>query len=549
MLPRLINQLWLTSGLPARASFLRATQSAARTQTELLMQLVARHRHTNFGREHSFDRIKNVADFQRLVPPRSHEDFKPWIDAIRAGEPNVLTADPVIMLQPTSGTISGRKLIPFTAELASQFKRATRVWMCDLLMHHPRARSGTAYWSISPAVAGPKEHSIECDSRNAVPIGFASDLAYIGFWERQLAGRLMAVPADVGRITEIDSWRFWTLFHLLRARDLALISVWSPTFLIGLLEQLDRLAPQLLRALACDTRDPNTGRLYRGRPRLSEFVERLLQQHGSAFSAATQLWPQLALVSCWADASSARMAEVLQQQLPHVAQQPKGLMATEGCVTFPLSGIGNALAIQSHFFEFESLDGQKIHLAHQLSLGERYQVLLTTGGGLYRYSLHDIVEVTGFHQQCPLLRFVGRSNQTSDLVGEKLTERFVRSCLERAQQNLQLNDQTALLAPNHSQFIARLLDREPAFDRTDHFYYLVVGGPLNCGQRAELLRQVEAHLCENDYYRHAIVHGQLKPLAILHLETRDQLVTAYHDFHRTCGMRLGDIKLTSLQLN
>ena len=68
MLPRLINQLWLTSGLPARASFLRATQSVARTQTELLMQLVARHRHTNFGREHSFDRIKNVADFQRLVP-------------------------------------------------------------------------------------------------------------------------------------------------------------------------------------------------------------------------------------------------------------------------------------------------------------------------------------------------------------------------------------------------------------------------------------------------------------------------------------------------
>ncbi len=116
---------------------------------------------------------------------------------------------------------------------------------------------------------------------------------------------------------------------------------------------------------------------------------------------------QLALVSCWADAASAAMAEHLQQHLAGVDLQTKGLMATEACITFPLSGYGNVLAIQSHFFEFETVGPpQTIHLAHELKRGQAYEVLVTTGGGLYRYRMHDIVEVTGFVHQCPTLRFV-----------------------------------------------------------------------------------------------------------------------------------------------
>ena len=119
---------------------------------------------------------------------------------------------------------------------------------------------------------------------------------------------------------------------------------------------------------------------------------------------------------------------------------PKGLIATEGCVSFPLiDRTGAALALRSHFFEFAEVDSfangrsntENCRLAHELSRGRRYQVIITTGGGLYRYQLYDIVEVVGFVNQCPLLRFVGKSDCGSDLVGEKLSEPHVRDVLNR----------------------------------------------------------------------------------------------------------------------
>ena len=44
-------------------------------------------------------------------------------------------------------------------------------------------------------------------------------------------------------------------------------------------------------------------------------------------------------------------------------------------------------------------------LAHELEEHVQYRVVLTTGGGLYRYQLGDAIEVVGFENQCPLIPF------------------------------------------------------------------------------------------------------------------------------------------------
>ena len=138
--------------------------------------------------------------------------------------------------------------------------------------------------------------------------------------------------------------------------------------------------------------------------------------------------------------------------MPHVEFQPKGLLSTEAFVSLPLVGrAGAALAIRSHFFEFEELDSStptalgagRFRLAHQVENGERYRVVVTTAGGLYRYHLYDEVTVTGFINQCPLLRFVGKSDRVSDLVGEKLNEPHVHRVLDGVFNDLQLACQVA----------------------------------------------------------------------------------------------------------
>src|SRR6516225_6685147 len=51
---------------------------AADEQRRTLLRLVRHARHTRFGREHDFHRLRTVADYQRRVPLRDYDAF--WRD-------------------------------------------------------------------------------------------------------------------------------------------------------------------------------------------------------------------------------------------------------------------------------------------------------------------------------------------------------------------------------------------------------------------------------------------------------------------------------------
>src|SRR5262249_22337630 len=135
----------------------------------------------------------------------------------------------------------------------------------------------------------------------------------------------------------------------------------------------------------------------------------------------------------------------LRQRLPGAFIQPKGLLATEAFVTFPLGGL-HPLAVRSHFFEFENDSGQ-ILLAHELKEHNEYEVIVTTSGGLFRYRLGDRVRVTAFLQNTPCLRFLGRNGTVSDRFGEKLSEAFVATAIRAVSLSLAEPPRFALLAP------------------------------------------------------------------------------------------------------
>jgi hypothetical protein len=50
-------------------------------------------------------------------------------------------------------------------------------------------------------------------------------------------------------------------------------------------------------------------------------------------------------------------------------------------------------------------------------------MLVTTSGGLYRYNMNDLLEITGFYNQFPQIKFIQKVNGTISLTGEKLHER------------------------------------------------------------------------------------------------------------------------------
>ena len=540
-LPWLLNTTWMVACAREARTFRKATRSVAESQANVLASVLQQNRDTEFGRSHSFRAIDSPRAYQQQVPLSRYEDYTDAIDRIASGRGNILTRDRIELLEPTSGTTGGEKLIPYTASLRRQFQRAVAAWIADLFQNRPTLRQGRAYWSISPAF-GPLRQT-----GSGIPIGFEDDADYLGIAERWLLRKLLVVPSEVARLTDIESFRYCTLWFLLRAADLALISVWSPTFLLTLLGPLeawhDRLCfdldhgkPQPPSSLP----DALTKRFACGGGQETVRAAELRKVFRSCLSLPEKLrliWPRLGIISCWADANAARYLHELHTLFPEVEIQPKGLLATEGCVSIPLLGrLGAALAVRSHFLEFQEIDSpQKVHLANELDRGGRYRVVLTTAGGLYRYELRDEVEVSGFENECPLVRFVGKSDCTSDLVGEKLAEAHVRAVLSRL---LDMNG----LAPTFV-LVVPVVDRPPR-------YRLYVQAPaLNGGTfvAKDWAVCLETGFCENPHYAYARQLEQLAPAEVVALDSRGRL--GWEVYERQClirGMRAGNIKPMAL---
>lgn len=519
MIPaRWLNTAWMLASAGEARAFRRATREVSNTQAALLGETLRANRDTAFGRAHEFRRIHGPREFQRRVPLSTYDDYADSIRRIAAGETGVLTTERVELLEPTSGSTGGEKLIPYTATLRRQFQRAVAAWVYDLFRGHPAVRSGRAYWSVSPAFGPPRR------TAGGLRIGFDDDAAYLGTLERWAVRRVLAVPAEVARLPDLESFRYRTLLHLLAAADLSLISVWNPTFLTALLAPLadwhERLCAELV------------GRDSRRAAELSE----LFRAGRPLAETLRHVWPQLALISCWTQAAAARCVGELRELFPDIEIQPKGLLATEGCVSFPLlDRPAPVLAIRSHFFEFvesgqEATSGLRpdARLAHELDRGGRYRVVITTGGGLYRYCLNDEVEVVGFENECPLLRFLGKADRVSDLVGEKLSEPHVRSVLDRVFATHRLAPAFALLVP----IMAR-----PAR------YRLYVQGLPTDFDDALLAAELEFGLRENPHYAYAIGLGQLDPAEVCVLDAAgDSASQVYLRCQIRRGIRPGNVK-------
>jgi hypothetical protein len=91
-------------------------QNAVKNQEKLLLSLVKTAEKTLFGREHQFENIKNVQDYQNQAQVADYEDLKPYIEKIKKGQRNILWTETPEYFAKTSGTTSGSKYIPISKE-------------------------------------------------------------------------------------------------------------------------------------------------------------------------------------------------------------------------------------------------------------------------------------------------------------------------------------------------------------------------------------------------------------------------------------------------
>jgi hypothetical protein len=388
-------------------AFQTALADPERAQRVLLVRILAENAGTAFGRAYGFDRIDSVEAYRDAVPIRGYDGFADAIADMADGTEDGLFADPLFAFERTGGTTSGGKLVPYGAGALAGFADAVLPMLHDLTLRHPGVTAGRLYAAISPATRAPET------TRSGVPVGLGSDAVYLGPLADPF-GRLLAVPGEVGTITDVEAWRIETLTHLVAADDLSFISVWSPSFFTALIEALPDLAREITPRLS---------------PRACTRFETWLD--GGAGPTA-KLWPRLAAISCWTEAASAPFAARLAELCPQATLCPKGVIATEGAITVPLGpGPGAFPALTSTFVEFRDTDTGACLLWNELRPGALYDAILTTRGGFYRYDIGDRFRCVSSQNGCPRLVFDGRAGLVSDMVGEKLDEAFVVRVLAR----------------------------------------------------------------------------------------------------------------------
>jgi hypothetical protein len=522
----MINALWSMATRRDATAFDRGAPIAREVQERRLLSLVARNRETAFGRDHNFSGVRSLDDFRARVPMRTYEDFTPWVDRIAGGEGGVLTTERVLLFEPTGGTHGGTKLIPYTRSLRGEIRRAVAPWIRDVFRRHPEARWGRGYWSISPI------NRDAARTRGGTPIGFDDDAGYLGHAGAIIARTFVAPPA-LRFIRNVENFLYLAASCVLRAADLAIVSVWNPTMLTLLTDAIDRHVEGMVRdirngkvTLPVDGEAVPSSRAFRRDPARAAAIESAMSLPSDRRYA--HVWPNLLLVSCWADGAARAHLPRVEKLFPDVHIQPKGLVATEGVITIPLGpDDAQVPAFTAHFLEFVPVEGGEAHCIDELENLREYSVAVTTGGGLYRYLLKDRVRVEGFYMGLPSLRFVGRE-ATCDIVGEKLDEVHVRRVLERAFAEESVSPGFAMMTP------------EPS-DRGGHYVMFVELNSSCDDVTAERIRRlVEEGLGENFQYRHAREIGQLDPLQLYRVGSGAS--SAYVGRCLDDGQRLGDVK-------
>ena len=588
-------------------SNIKSKSKIRKTQVKILLEILKTNKNTEYLKIfETGSQILNaenekelIEKFQNKIPIVNYEDIKEFVEKEKSGENNVLLSDKIKLFELTSGSTSDVKYIPYTEKFLKSYMNGVFAWIYNLYQNNKRLFFGSSYWSVSPILKR------EAVTSGGIRVGIEDDTSYFDKVSAFFLNKLFTVPKEIKNIQNMEDFLLITAVFLLLSENLAMISVWSPSFLMILLDFIEKnhkVICQIVKSEDLGTEffaDKNLGnkkyfqiiqKKYRKlwKKNRSKFLinyfekyeKNILSKNDKTqnleiteknneneiisenknletksgnkivenFVDYSVIWEKLSLVSCWADSDSYEIFIKLKEKLNpnkknmNLKFQGKGLMSTECIVSFPLENVenGSVVAYNSFFYEFiqvsdDELENRSPKLLDELELGERYCVVVTTNAGLYRYNTNDIVEVTGFYHKIPIVKFVGRINNFSDIVGEKLKNSFVEKQVLTTLEENNIKGEFLLFAPVRNEI-------------GEIFYTLFLeikkdGRKFNWKQ---IENEMNSSLCKAFHYEYAYKLGQLRKVRVFLIE-KEGLKT--YTAEKSKKQKIGDIKYRLLDKN
>ena len=426
-------------GLKVIAGFEMSTKNPMAVQTKILMELLENNKDTEYGRKYGFGDIHSIEEYQEKVPITTYDDYYEYIDRmIKNGENNLISSADPVWYNKTSGTIGVPKKIPYSQKTRDTFDHYSLVY-----------QQGLFYKNLGEEMFGGRAMNlIRCGGSivklpNGVPYGPISEAAlrpYLQRWDSIFAAPSQAVFAEKGTDTRYLNARF-----SLCDKELNNIICTFTGFLLDFCRYVEKNWKLLVDDIEKGTIDDSIELPDDLRETLKASLEpmperaaelRAIFEKGFETPFMPQVWPMLRYLAGGASAGFSRYTDEIRSRYlgTDIAFFYRGISASEGIFTVPteFAAHESCLIPSALFFEFIPVDdeGAKAVTMDKLEVGKRYELIISTYSGFYRYRMKDVLLVTGFHNATPMVEFQYRIDKTVSLMGEKTTELALRNAAE-----------------------------------------------------------------------------------------------------------------------
>ncbi len=494
---------------PMHSKFDQYLRNPEKAQDKALNKILKDISNTEYGRNYGISIADLYKEFANKLPIATYEVLSPWVERQIKTAGNVLVNEKVPFYEKTSGSSGPFKLIPYTKSHLSSFHHMFLLWFYDLLKHGPKFYTGKIFASISPFLF------VQDASTDNLKIGLEKDEEYLPVWIQMLFQSFWVLPGHIAKLCSAENFKRIASLYLISEEDLETVLIWSPSYFTNLIDYMERHSDLLIQDLS-KGRIVLEGLEFRFK-KLSKDRLSILKKKPISWA---EFWPALKLISCWDNALANSGAHFLRETFPQTLVQGKGLLATEGPMTLPLISSGGFVPLLDMiFFEFVDESGQILRL-HELSKGKEYEIIISIPGGFTRYRIGDVIRVTHFYRETPCFEFIGRAGIMSDLVGEKLTEPFVKKVI-----------QELTLAGSRFQILAPV-----THEKRPYYRLLVDHLPEDMKICADKLDDL---LQESHRYRSARLLGQLEKAEVVVNPKAEEM---YLDYFSNAGMKRGNIK-------
>ncbi len=364
-------------------------KNAEQNQEKLLLSLVDTAKKTLFGREHDFENIRSVKDFQDKVKISDYEDLKPYIERVKKGQANILWTDVPEYFAKTSGTTSGSKYIPISKEgMPFQVKAAQ-----SALFHYIAKKNNADF------VNG-KMIFLQGSPELEEVFGIKT-------------GRLSGIVAH----------------HIPKYLQKNRLPSWETNIMEDWEAKVDKIVEE--------TEKENMTLISGIPPWLIMYFEKLVERHSKKIK---QIFPNLQLIVTGGvnyEPYRDKMEELLGGKVDIVQTFP----ASEGFFAFQDDYTKEGLLLLTNhgiFYEFVPLeeygkpDARRLTLK-DIELNKDYALILTTNSGLWAYSIGDVVRFTGKNPH--RIQVSGRTKHFTSAFGEHVIAFEVEEAMKATIEN------------------------------------------------------------------------------------------------------------------